>query len=158
MMISVFQKNDGDNFSSLIDMYQKQQEDDGFRKKVNLSYSKASRSINVSKNLLHGNMREMRKQVIANFTNINRKFREYDGCSLVHLCCQEGYPEMLNFLLEWEEVDIKDIGVKVEVNNKNEKGRTPLMLCFTPPIMTYLGQTYGKFRWLHTAYRVPVIT
>ena len=153
-MISMFLKYVDDDFEPLLDYYQHQQEEDGFKKK-SVSQIKGSRYANVSKYILHGNMRELKRQIINNFANINRKYREYDGCTLAHLCCQEGYPEMLTYILEWDEVDVKDLDIKIDMNSKNEKGRSPLHLCFIPPVMTYLGQTYGVNKDGSVRYQLP---
>lgn len=83
-----------------------------------------------------GNMRELRNQVIINFKTINRQYKEpYHDNTILHFVCQEGYEEMLSFMVDpntHSEFDDNSL----ELNIKNDRKRTPLLLCFTPPTAT----------------------
>jgi len=97
----------------------------------------------VANSIQQGNMRELRSQVIGNFRAINRPFKQtLGGNSMMHLMCQEGYFEMLEFLFNPTNHPERD-HVPLEVNMRNNKNRTPLLMCFTPPTKTYLGLKYG---------------
>ena len=97
----------------------------------------------VANAIQQGNMRELRNQVVGNFKAINRQFKQtLGGNSLLHLMCQEGYYEMLEFLFNPVNHPERD-HVPLEVNMKNNKNRSPLLMCFTPPSKTFLGLKYG---------------
>jgi len=97
----------------------------------------------VANAIQQGNMRELRNQVVGNFKAINRPFKQtLGGNSMLHLMCQEGFYEMLEFLFNPVNHPERD-DVPLEVNMKNNKNRTPLLMCFTPPTKTYLGLKYG---------------
>lgn len=102
-------------------------------------------------------MKELRNQTVVFFKTINRKYPDHHGgntlthmvtinnlsvvvsCHLVSLTitqvCQEGYYNMLTFMenpKNHTELDKNEL----EMFHKNDKSRTPLMLCFTPPSAT----------------------
>lgn len=89
-----------------------------------------------------GDFRELKTQVV-NFQTINRKFgAHHNDQTVLHMICLEGYPEMFEFLLNPKNHAEAD-HVHLEVDVKNNKGRSPLFLCFSPPPATYLGLRYG---------------
>lgn len=81
-------------------------------------------------------MKELRNQVVVYFKTINRKYMDHHlGNTLLHMVCQEGYYSMLQFMLNpayRSDLDTNDL----EIQPKNMRNRTPLMLCFTPPSAT----------------------
>lgn len=103
---------------------------------------RATKYTKIGEAILRGNNREFRNQAIVNFRFINRKYKEYENNSVIHFLCQEGYPDMLEFLGDpTNHTEMDD--VPLEVNPKNNKKRTPLFLCFTPPSATFNGQMFG---------------
>lgn len=90
----------------------------------------------IADSVLHGNMKELRNQVVVYFKTINRKYMDHHlGNTLLHMVCQEGYYSMLQFMLNpayRSDLDTNDL----EIQPKNTRNRTPLMLCFTPPSAT----------------------
>lgn len=88
-------------------------------------------------------MKQLREQVILDFKYINGRYRgEFGNCTLIHIICQEGYYDMLCFLLDEKNHSGFD-DVKIEVTGRNERDRTPFHLCFTPPTLTYLARKHG---------------
>lgn len=81
-------------------------------------------------------MKELRNQVVVYFKNINRKYADHHlGNTLLHMVCQEGYYTMLQFMFNpanRSDLDTNDL----ELEPRNNRNRTPLMLCFTPPSAT----------------------
>lgn len=99
---------------------------------IYLEFSKIADSV------LHGNAKEIRNQVVVYFKTINRKYVDHHlGNTLLHMVCQEGYNSMLQFMLNpanRSDVDTNEL----EIEPRNFKNRTPLMLCFTPPSATVI--------------------
>lgn len=90
-----------------------------------------------------GSMRECRKQVVSAFKAIQRKYKDiWLGSSLLHIACQEGYPAMVNFILDPKNHSVFD-DIELDMNAMNDRRRSALILCFTPPIATHLGITNG---------------
>mmetsp|Transcript_30546 Transcript_30546/g.51153 ORF Transcript_30546/g.51153 Transcript_30546/m.51153 type:complete len:368 (+) Transcript_30546:337-1440(+) len=58
------------------------------------------------------------------------------------MACQEGYYPMVQFMTNPQNRSDLDQN-ELEIEPRNLKNRTPLMLCFTPPCATYCGMTYG---------------
>eukprot|EP01041_Mallomonas_annulata_P006565 gene6565-13287_t len=97
----------------------------------------------IAEAVAQGSMKEIKNQVIYNFKKINRNYKEpWNGNSLTHIICTEGFLDMLTFILdkskhsEWDHVDLN-------LRNKNDRDRVPFFLCFTPPTATYTGLTNG---------------
>ena len=86
--------------------------------------------------VLQGNAKELRNQVVVYWKTINRKYMDHhQGNTLLHMICQEGYYSMLQFMLNpanRSDMDQNDI----DIEPRNFRNRTPLMLCFTPPSAT----------------------
>lgn len=92
--------------------------------------------------VLRGDLREIKAQTV-NYPTINRRYGDHHNNSvMLHFICQEGYPEMLDFMLNPKNHAEAD-HVELEVDAPNNKRRSPLFLCFTPPHATYLGIRYG---------------
>ena len=88
-------------------------------------------------------MKQVREQVVLDFKHINRKYREkFHNSTLLHIICSQGFYEMLDFILEEKNHPSFD-DVPVEIHGRNDRNRTALHLCFTPPQLTYLGLLYG---------------
>lgn len=96
----------------------------------------------IGDNILEGNYRELRNQVMLNFKQINRRYKEHFGNTVLHFCCQEGYPDMLDFIFKDSNHSALD-DVDVEIDGKNERKRSPLLLCFSPPTATHVGLKFG---------------
>jgi hypothetical protein len=78
-------------------------------------------------------MKELRNQVFVYFKHINRPYKDHHlGNTLMHMICQEGYFPMLNYLINPVNRNDTDMN-EVEFSPSNERERTPLFLCFTPP-------------------------
>jgi hypothetical protein len=91
----------------------------------------------------HGNMRELRNQVIGNYKTITRKYKEHWlGNTLLHIVCQEGYASMLTFIMDPKNHSEFD-DIEVDIDCLNDRKRTPLFMVFTPPTATYMGQLFG---------------
>lgn len=89
-----------------------------------------------------GDFRELKVQVV-NFQSINRKYGDqFNNSALIHMICQEGYPKMIDFILEPKNHSEAD-HVEFDIDPLNNKKRTPLLLLFTPPSATYLGLRHG---------------
>lgn len=81
-------------------------------------------------------MKELRNQVVVYFKNINRKYTDHHlGNTLLHMVCQEGYYSMLQFMFNPANRSDLDTN-ELELEPRNNRNRTPLMLCFTPPSAT----------------------
>ena len=92
--------------------------------------------------VLRGDFREIKTQTV-NFPTINRRYGDHhNNSTMLHFICQEGYPEMLEFLTNPKNHAEAD-DIELEVDAPNNKNRSPLHLCFTPPHATYLGLRYG---------------
>jgi hypothetical protein len=96
----------------------------------------------VGEEILQGNMRSLKNQVVTNYLRINRQYPEQGGNTLMHFICMQGYFEMLEFLDDPQNHSAFD-DVQLHFEIKNDRNRTPLMMCFTPPTATYLAQRYG---------------
>lgn len=88
-------------------------------------------------------MKQLRNEVIMEWKCINRKYKgKFGSTTLLHIICQEGYDTMLAFLLDPLSHSEYDENAII-IDPRNDRRRTPLMLCFTPPTATYMGQKYG---------------
>lgn len=61
---------------------------------------------------------------------------------MLHIICREGYLAMLEFLVNPKNHSSFD-DTDVEFDILNDRKRTPLHLCFTPPILTYNAMLHG---------------
>jgi hypothetical protein len=96
-----------------------------------------------AKAVLMGSYKELRTQVVLHFSSINRKYKDnWVGYSLIHFVCQEGYDRMLEFMLDPKSHSEFDEN-EIEIDIKNDRGRTALQLVFTAPTGTWLGLRNG---------------
>ena len=133
--IAKFVQYEEDDFAPLIDAIQKE------RLSVKqLKIPKVTKFTKLADSILAGNMRTLRDMVTLNFKSINRVYKEqhFDQC-VIHFVCQEGYVDMFDFMLNPNNHSQFDVDVEIEIDPLNNKNRTPLMLCFTPPSAT-VGQ------------------
>ena len=97
----------------------------------------------IADTILQGNMKELRNQTTIHFKDINRKYKDHHiENSIIHMVCQEGYFPMLTYMEDPKnhtDLDKNDL----EISPKNMRNRTPLFLCFTPPVATFVGQSFG---------------
>ena len=90
----------------------------------------------IGDSIIQGNMKELRNQVFVFFKTINRKYKDHhNGNCVIHMLCQEGYYNMLSYLLNPANRSDLD-ATELEITPKNDKNRIPLFLCFTPPSAT----------------------
>jgi len=96
----------------------------------------------MAENVLRGNNRELKFQVV-NFQSINRKYpNQHNDGVLLHFICSEGYNEMFEFLLNPRNHAESD-NVRVDIDARDNRNRTPLMNCFIPPSASFLGLKFG---------------
>eukprot|EP01036_Dinobryon_divergens_P030701 gene30701-39985_t len=127
---------ENDNYKALIDLVKNERK----AKHASVRPSKFSK---LADTILHGNMKELRNQVIVHWPNINRKYKDHHfDNSLLHMACQEGYYAMLLFMGDKHNHSEFDDAV-LDFTAKNMRDRTPLFLCFTPPTATYCGLNFG---------------
>lgn len=97
----------------------------------------------IAERVCQGSMKQLRDQVILDFKYVNRRYRGiYANNTLLQLICQEGFYDMLVFLMDEKNHSVLDDQV-LDIVGRNERDRTSLHLCFTPPSLTYNGQKYG---------------
>ncbi|KAG5182553.1 ankyrin repeat-containing domain protein [Tribonema minus] len=90
-----------------------------------------------------GDMRKLRECVIQRWKDVNRPYQGvFGGDTLLHVVCREGYDGMAVFMLDPATKSAFE-QVTLDVNATNKKGRTPLMLCFTPPSLTLVAKANG---------------
>ncbi len=74
--------------------------------------------------------------MVVYFKTINRKYADHHmGNTVLHMVCQEGYYAMLQFMLNPAHRSDLDTN-ELELEPRNNRNRTPLMMCFTPPSAT----------------------
>eukprot|EP00596_Hydrurales_sp_CCMP1899_P008985 CAMPEP_0119040646 /NCGR_PEP_ID=MMETSP1177-20130426/10651_1 /TAXON_ID=2985 /ORGANISM="Ochromonas sp, Strain CCMP1899" /LENGTH=369 /DNA_ID=CAMNT_0007005925 /DNA_START=219 /DNA_END=1325 /DNA_ORIENTATION=- len=90
-------------------------------------------------------MRQLKTQVIVHFNTINKRYKDvtHHGNGLLHFVCQEGFFSMLEFITNKVNRPDLDKDLPLDLNMHNDKDRTPLLICFTPSVSTFLGQKYG---------------
>ena len=72
-----------------------------------------------------------------------RKYKEHHfGTTLLHLICQEGYVEMMKFVVNPDNHSAFDDG-DLNLNELNDRKRTPLHYVFAPPHTTFMGIKHG---------------
>mmetsp|Transcript_25642 Transcript_25642/g.51210 ORF Transcript_25642/g.51210 Transcript_25642/m.51210 type:complete len:471 (+) Transcript_25642:186-1598(+) len=107
---------------------------------------RAARANKVADAVANGNMRVMREQVIGHFTTINRPYTaHWEGDTLLHIVCREGYAYMVEFMFNPKNRSIFDT-TQLVVDVENAKWRTPLHLAFTPPSATFSAARWGGLR------------
>lgn len=137
--ISQFVEYDKDDFGPLVEIVKKDKYSKTGGKPPPARPSKFSK---IADAIIQGNMRECRNQVIVFFKTINRRYKEQQGNTLLHFACSEGYYNMVTFMANPANHSDLDKN-ELEISPKNDKGRSPLFLCFTPPTATYLGLLHG---------------
>lgn len=96
----------------------------------------------MAENVLRGNNRELKFQVV-NFQSINRKYpNQHNDGTLLHFICSEGYDAMFEFLINPRNHAESD-NIRVDIDARDNRNRTPLMLCFIPPTASFLGLMFG---------------
>ena len=112
-------------------------------KKVTIK--KVPKFTRIGNKVLHGNFRELKTQVVMHVNTINHKYKDasHYNSTLLHFVCQECYLPMLEFMVDPRNRLDMDKDLVLELDLENDKGRTPLILCFTPPVSSFLGQKYG---------------
>lgn len=132
-----FVEYEEDDYAPLIADIKKSKADiDGIQKEKITKFSR------MAENVLRGNNRELKFQVV-NYTGINRKYpNQHSDMVILHMLCQEGYASMFEFLLNPRNHAVTD-DIPLEIDARNNRNRTPLMLCFTPPTSSFLGLKFG---------------
>mmetsp|Transcript_67633 Transcript_67633/g.136187 ORF Transcript_67633/g.136187 Transcript_67633/m.136187 type:complete len:466 (-) Transcript_67633:75-1472(-) len=91
-----------------------------------------------------GNNRSLRNQVTNHFKAINRRFQgRHSLDSLLHISSREGYLSMVNIIFDDTTRIPADREVPIEVNAKNQRGRSPLHVSFAPPTRSHNGLKFG---------------
>ena len=100
-------------------------------KKAKLTIKKIPKFTKIGNNILHGNFRELKTQVILHFNVINHRYKDAShlGNTILHFICQEGYIQMLEFL-----VDSRN-HTSIDGNDNNVYN---LMMSFTFTLLTLL--------------------
>ncbi len=125
-----------DEYTELVEEVRTNVVEQGVKKEKITKFSR------MAENVLRGNNRELKFQVV-NYQSINRKYgNQHNDSVLLHIICSEGYQEMFEFLLNPKNHAESD-EVPLDIDAKNNKGRTPLQMCFSPPTATFLGQKFG---------------
>lgn len=138
--IARYKKFEGESYDSLVEEIRRDKAAIRPRVKKNVRDKKYTA---ILESIAQGNMRETRSQVINNFRKINRNYHDpWNGATISHVVCQEGYLEMLEFILDPSKHSEFD-HVKLDFNICNERERIPLLLVFTPPTGTHIGQCHG---------------
>ena len=113
-----------------------------------------ARANKTADSIASGNMRTVREQVIGHFGTINRPFTaHWDGDTILHIACREGFYDMVEFMFNPKNRSIFDT-TSLIVDIENTKGRTPLMLAFTPPSATFSA---GKGAGLDSVSGLPIV-
>lgn len=134
--IKRFTEWDEDEYTDLVEEVRNSIVEQGVKKEKITKFSR------MAENVVRGNHREMKVQVV-NYTGINRKYpNQHNDSVLLHLICSEGYLEMFEFLVNPKNHAETD-HIQLEIDAPNNKGRTPLMMCFTPPTATFQGLKFG---------------
>lgn len=91
-----------------------------------------------------GNNRTLRNQVTNHFKAINRRFQGKHALnSLLHITTREGYYRMVDIIFDDTTRIPADREVPIDINAKNQRGRTPLHTSFSPPTISYNGTKHG---------------
>jgi ankyrin repeat protein len=93
--------------------------------------------------IVQGDLRVLRNEVIVNFSTINKQYNDmHRDYTLLHITAEMGYYTMLEFIINPRNHSEFDDTV-LAINCRNDKNRTPLMLCFQPPTASFLGLKFG---------------
>ena len=126
-----------DDFDPLVDMVKKDMIANGAIKK-----EKVTKNGRIADAVCRGDYRELKVQTV-NYQMINRKYMDqFNQSTLLHMICQEGYPQMLEFMLNPRNHAEAD-HIQIEVDPLSNRKRSPLFVLFTPPVASYLGLRYG---------------
>ena len=128
---------EGEDYTNLVEDIKR---DKARNKKESVRNSKFSR---VADKVLNGSFKELREQTVVHFRYINRQYKDHHmERTLMHFACQEGYFQMLTFMEDphnHSDLDKNDL----DLQPRDVKNRTPLMLCFAPRTATFCGQKFG---------------
>lgn len=83
--------------------------------------------------------------VVSSFVILTlcRKYKEHHfGTTVLHLICQEGYSEMLKFVVDPSNHSAFDDG-DLDLNVLNDRRRTPLHYVFAAPHTTFMALKHG---------------
>jgi serine/threonine-protein phosphatase 6 regulatory ankyrin repeat subunit A len=106
--------------------------------------AKPTKLSKIATNILLGSFPELRRQCCVHYKSINRQFQDqFELSQILHFCATEGFYEMIEFVMDPSNHTDIDDSVVLELNTHNGRKRSPLMLCFTPPHCTFLGQRFG---------------
>lgn len=107
-------------------------------------------------NICQGNFKILREEVINHIATINQRFdkERWEGNAILHVLCSEGYDRMTDFATDPKSHSIFEI-TDVDVNQLNEKDRSPLHLVFTPPQRTFLAKKFGLGRDMKVVTQKP---
>jgi hypothetical protein len=139
--ISQFVTYEGEDFAPLVEVIMKDKYPKTGGKPPTVRHSKFSR---IADSIMQGNIKELRNQLFVYFKNINRHYKDHHhNFTLLHMICQEGYYSMLDAFFNPANRSDLDADIDIDVNVFNDKKRTPLFLCFTPPCATTMGLQCG---------------
>lgn len=131
--IERYLKFDGDDYNQLVLEIKAEKEAQAPKKKAGIRDKKNAL---IAETVALGSMQEVRFQVINNFRKINKNYRDpWSGNTLIHLMCQEGYLNMLEFAFD-DTKHTRFDHVDIDLSNRNDRDRLPFFLCFTPPTST----------------------
>lgn len=131
--ITRYLKFNGEDYNQLVQEIKQEKESQSPKKKSSVRDQKNSL---IAETIALGSMQEVRFQVINNFRKINKNYKDpWCGNTLIHLMCQEGYLNMLQFIYD-ETKHSRFDHVEIDLTNENDRDRVPFFLCFTPPTST----------------------
>ena len=106
--------------------------------------------------ICQGNFKVLREEVINHIATINQRFdkERWEGDSIIHVLCSEGYDRMVDFATDPKSHSIFEI-TNVDVNQLNQKDRSPLHIAFTPPQRTFLAKKFGLGRDMKVVTKKP---
>jgi len=136
-----------ENVKTLSKFVKEVEEERNKKKKKLPNWEKADvrnqRVMKVADAIACGDFKELRDQVIQNFPKINKHHPEgWLGDTLLHICCREGYHDMVEFMTNPKNRSIFD-PTELRIDIRNDKDRTPLHMVFTPPNGTFVCAKYG---------------
>jgi hypothetical protein len=102
--------------------------------------NKVPKNTEIGNLILHGNMRQLKTQVIVNFNTINRRYKDvtHNGNGILHFVCQEGYYEMLVFITNKKNRPDLDKDLPLDLNMHNDKVYLYMYLCVCVYIYIYI--------------------
>jgi len=91
-----------------------------------------------------GNFRTLRNQVTNHFKTVNRRYQGKHALnSMLHITAREGYLPMIKTIFDDTTRIPADREVPIDVNSRNQRGRTPLHIAFGPPTLSYNCAKHG---------------